>query len=123
MLVGGMPFDDGNCTKKDFHLMSISIKRCQYDQRSIEWQVLSSRSKDLIRKMLEYDHRRLTAKECLSHEFIRPRRMRASTWAPTKIFSNTKTGRLLDHSHSVFLADLKPPPQCTKCIWRDNSLE
>ena len=56
--------------RRDFHLMYQKIKRCLYDQRSIEWQVLSSRSKDLIRKMLEYEHLRLTAKECLSHEFI-----------------------------------------------------
>ena len=110
--------------RRDFQLMFHKIKECHYDRRRIEWQVLSSRSKDLIRKMLEYEHLRLTAKQCLSHEFMqfRPRRMRASTGEPTKIFSNTKTGRLLYHSHSVFLADLKTPPQCTKCIWRDNSL-
>ena len=106
-------------------LMFQKIKDRQYNRWGRKWQVLSSRSKDLIRKMLEYDHLRLTAKECLSHEFIqfRPRRMKASTGTPTKIFSNTKTIRLLDHSHSVFLADLLTPPRCTKCIWRDNSLE
>ena len=110
--------------RRDFSHMLQKIIECQYDRWGRKWQVLSSRSKDLIRKMLEYDHLRLTAKECLSHEFIqfRPRRMKASTGVPTKIFSNTKTVRLLDHSHSVFLADLLTPPRCTKCIWRDNSL-
>ena len=108
--------------RRDFELMFHKIKECHYDRRRIEWQVLSSRSKDLIRKMLDYEHLRLTAKQCLSHEFIRPRRMRASTWAPTKISSNTKTGRFLHHSHRVFMADLMTPPQCTECIWRDNSL-
>ena len=106
--------------RRDLHLMYQKIKKCQYDQECIEWQGLSSRSKDLIRKMLDYDQRRLTAKECLSHEFIqfRPRRMKASTGEPTKI------SRLLDHSHSVFKADLSTPLlKCTKCIWRDNSLE
>ena len=105
--------------RRDFQKMFQKIMERGYDQRSIEWQVLSSRSKDLIRKMLDYDHLRLTAKQSLSHEFIRPRRMRASTGTPTMI---TKTGRLLYHSHSVFMADLSTPPRCTKCIWRDNSL-
>ena len=56
--------------RSDFQLMFHKIKECHYDRRRIEWQVLSSRSKDLIRKMLDYEHLRLTAKECLSHEFI-----------------------------------------------------
>ena len=103
--------------RRDFSHMLQKIIVCQYDRWGRKWQVLSSRSKDLIRKMLEYEHLRLTAKECLSHEFIRPRRMRASTGEPTKIFSNTKTGRLLYHSHSVFMADLSTRPQCTLCIF------
>ena len=105
--------------RRDFSHMLQKIIVCQYDRWGRKWQVLSSRSKDLIRKMLEYEHLRLTAKECLSHEFIqfRPRRMKASTGEPTKIFSNTKTGRLLDHGHSVFMADLSTRPQCTLCIF------
>ena len=97
--------------RRDFSHMLQKIIVCQYDRWGRKWQVLSSRSKDLIRKMLEYEHLRLTAKECLSHEFIRPRRMRASTGEPTKI------SRLLDHSHSVFKADLSTRPQCALCIF------
>lgn len=52
------------------------IMEGKFSFSSSEWNDVSSSPKDLISKMLVVDHKqRLTVNQCLSHEFLRPRKM------------------------------------------------
>ena len=59
---------------------------------SSEWNDVSTSPKDLISKMLVVDPKqRLTVNQCISHEFLKPRKMsrRGSLLVPTETSDNT----------------------------------